>query len=312
MRTLSLSITADLAGRKVKTLLRRQLLLSESHIARVKLRDNGICLNGVRCRTVDTVKEGDVLTVEVGDTPAQFPNAADVPLNVVYEDADCAVIDKAAGMACHGSTEKGEITLAAALYHRWGGESAFHPVSRLDKGTSGLLCAARSGYAHTLFRQNLHTDNYIREYLLVCSPPPAEDEGIIDLPIEKVEGSLSRHISPSGAPAKTEYKVLQAENGRALLWARLHTGRTHQIRLHFAAIGCPLVGDWLYGEESAEISRPALHSAYLSMVQPLSGETLEFYRPLPNDMAALAPSFGEAGVFEENISHCCCRQHICL
>ncbi|MBR5489643.1 MAG: RluA family pseudouridine synthase [Oscillospiraceae bacterium] len=305
MRTLSLTITADLAGRKVKSLLRRQLRLSESHIARVKLRDNGICLNGVRCRTVDIAKEGDVLTVEVGDAPAQFPNAADIPLKVVYEDADCAIIDKAAGMACHGSTEKGDATLAAALYHRWGGESAFHPVSRLDKGTSGLLCIARSGYAHTLFRQNLHTDNYIREYLLVCSPPPAQSEGIIDLPIEKVEGSIKRRISPSGAPAKTEYRVLQAENGRALVWARLHTGRTHQIRLHFAAIGCPLVGDWLYGEASGEISRPALHSACLSMVQPISGEKLEFHSPLPEDIAVLVPGFGEA-------SECFQGKHIAL
>ncbi len=294
MRTLSLSITAEQAGRKVKGLLKKELRLSEGFIARLKHRDGAIRLNGQPCRSIDIVKEGDTLSVEVGDAPSRFPEAADRPLSVLYEDADCAVIDKAPGMACHGSTQKGAATLAAALYHRWGGESAFHPVSRLDRGTSGLICIARSGYAHTLFRKNLHTEDYCREYLLVCSPPPPEARGRIELPIEHVEGSIKRRISAEGVYALTEYEVLAVENGRALVRARLHTGRTHQIRLHFAAIGCPLAGDWLYGEESPDIARPALHSAYLSMLQPVSGEHIELYSPLPEDMAALGDSFAEA------------------
>ena len=198
-------------------------------------------------------------------------------------------------MACHGSTEKGEVTLAAALAYRWGEGSLFHPVSRLDKGTSGLICVARSGYAHSLFIEALHTEDYRREYLLICSPPPKKSAGIIELPISREEGSsIKRCISPDGAPARTEYEVLSAEEGLALVQARLHTGRTHQIRLHFAAIGCPLVGDWLYGEPSAKISRPALHSAFLSTKQPISGERLVFRAPLPDDMAALAPGFASA------------------
>lgn len=294
MRTLSIEISPEMDGRRVKSILRRELRLSDGFIARIKLREKGICLNGQRCRTVDTVKEGDTLSVEVGDAPEEFPGAADIPLRVLYEDADCAVIDKPPGMACHGSTERGEATLAAALYHRWGGESAFHPVSRLDKGTGGLICVARSGYAHTLFMKQLHTDNYRREYLLVCSPPPPEVRGRIELPIARSEGSTKRRVAPDGACALTEYEVLAADGDRALVRARLHTGRTHQIRLHFSAIGCPLVGDWLYGEAGGGISRPALHSAYLSMLQPISGEHIELYCPLPEDMAALGEGFAAA------------------
>ena len=296
MRTLTLTVTADMAGRRVKSLLRRELRMPDGLIARVKLRPGGFTLNGKPCRTVDTVREGDVLQAQVGDEPKESGiTPVEFPLDVIYEDEDCAVVDKPAGMACHGAAEKGDCTLAAALAHRWGTDKAFHPVSRLDRGTSGLVCVARSGYAHTLFREVLHTEDYRREYLLVCSPPPKEKRGKIALPIARDPDSpIKRRVWESGSPALTEYEVISAECGLALVRARLHTGRTHQIRVHFAAMGCPLVGDWLYGEESGQISRPALHSAFLSMRQPLTGERLCFRSPLPGDMAALAPGFAEA------------------
>ncbi|MBQ8264413.1 MAG: RluA family pseudouridine synthase [Oscillospiraceae bacterium] len=296
MRTLSITISADMAGRKVKTLLRRELRMPEGLIARVKLRPEGITLNGTRCRTVDTVREGDILTVQVGDEPRETGTApVDFPLKVLYEDADCIVVDKPAGMACHGAAERGDVTLAAALAHRYGSTAAYHPVSRLDKGTSGICCCARSGYAHSLFIEALHTEDYRREYLLVCSPPPAEPRGCIDLPIAREsDGGIKRCASSDGAPARTDYEVLAAEKGLALVRARLHTGRTHQIRVHFAAIGCPLVGDWLYGEASDKISRPALHSACLSFLQPVTGERIRLRSPLPEDIAGLGESFAEA------------------
>ena len=296
MRTLSVTVSADMAGRRVKSILRRELRMSEGLIARVKLRPEGFLLNGVRCRTIDRVREGDILTAQVGD-PETASGITPMyrPLDILHEDADCAVINKPAGMACHGATDRGDCTLAAALAHRWGENAAFHPVSRLDRGTSGLICVARSGYAHSLFREALHTEDYRREYLLVCSPPPGEKHGSIALPIAReAPGSIRRCISPDGSPALTEYELIAEEGGLALVRARLRTGRTHQIRLHFAAIGCPLVGDGLYGTASARITRPALHSAFLSMTQPVTGERLTFRLGLPDDMAALAPSFAEA------------------
>lgn len=296
MRSLSITVSAEMAGRKVKSILHRELRMPDGLIARVKLRPGGFMLNGMPCRTVDKVREGDVLQAQVGDEPSDAGiSPVDFPLDIVYEDEDCAVINKPAGMACHGASEKGDCTLAAALAHRWGPELPFHPVSRLDKGTSGLICVARSGYAHTLFTEALHSEGYRREYLLVCSPPPDKHSGIIDLPIERCpESPIKRRVSPTGAAAKTEYEVLASEGGLALVRARLHTGRTHQIRVHFAAMGCPLVGDWLYGKPSDAISRPALHSAFLAMLQPITGEKLTFTSPLPEDIAALAPGFAKA------------------
>lgn len=296
MRKLSITVSADMAGRRVKSILRRELGMGDGYIARLKTRPGGMLLNGLPCRSVDKVAEGDVLLVEVGDPKSAADTVpADVPLDIVYEDPDCVVVNKAAGMACHGARDRGEPTLAAALAHRYGPESAYHPVSRLDKGTSGLCCSARSGYAHSLFMKALHTEDYRREYLLICSPPPPEKCGMIDLPIAREEGSaIKRRVSPEGAHALTEYELLSVEGGLALVRARLRTGRTHQIRVHFAAIGCPLVGDWLYGSASERIARPALHSAFLSMRQPVGGEKLSFTAPLPEDMAALAPGFAAA------------------
>ena len=289
MRTLTLTITEAMAGRKVKSILRRELSMADGLIARIKLRPEGITLNARRCRTIDTVKPGDILRVQLGDEPSQSPFAPmNVPLNIVFEDEDILILDKAPGMACHGKAERGEPTLGNALAFYLGQTAAFHPINRLDKGTSGLMAVAKSGYVHDLMRRRLHSDALRREYLLLCSPPPAEKRGLIDLPLARDESSpIKRQVSPDGAAAQTEYEVLETHGKLALCRAVLHTGRTHQIRVHFSAMGCPLVGDWLYGEESKLIPRPALHSALLELAHPITGETLRFVSPLPEDMAAL-------------------------
>lgn len=289
MRTLSLVISDSMSGRSVKSILRREFSMAEGFIARIKLRPEGIMLNGRRCRTVDRVSAGDLLRVQVGDDPVPCPfEPVPCPLDILYEDEDLLVLNKAPGMACHGRSEKGEPTLGSALAHHLGRDFSFHPVNRLDKGTGGLMAVAKSGYVHDLLRRRLHGPALRREYLLICSPPPAEKSGLINLPIGRDESSpIKRCISPEGAPARTEFELLEQRGPLALCRARLHTGRTHQIRLHFSAIGCPLVGDWLYGKESPLICRPALHSSLLELSHPISGEKLRFESPLPADMQAL-------------------------
>ncbi len=295
MRTLSITISPEMAGRSIRSILMREFRMDKGFITRLKYRKGVITLDGEDAWTIERVKEGQVLVVDVSDvcgvngiTPIPYP------LNVPYEDLDCAVIDKPAGMACHGFSPKAGITVIGAFAHRWGPDIAFHPVSRLDKGTSGLMCLALNGYVHSLFRRQLHSDDYRREYLLVCSPAPGEKKGSISLPIAKEsETGTKRCVSDDGAPALTEYEVLGEENGLALVKARLHTGRTHQIRVHFASIGSPLVGDSFYGGNTELISRPALHSAFLSMTQPVTGERIILRSQLPEDMASLAPSFAK-------------------
>lgn len=298
MRTLGLTVTEALAGQRVKRLLRGQLGIPEGMIARIKLRPGGICLNGRRCRTTDIAAAGDVLTAEVGDLPAEtgiVPMA--VPLHIVYEDEDLLVLDKAAGMATHGRALRGDATVANALAAHWGTDRAFHPVTRLDRGTSGILVVAKSGYAHERLRQMLHTDRFVREYLaLVCGAPPA-DRGSITLPMKKDPAGKNRWTTaPAGLPARTDYTLLERRAGLSLVRVRLFTGRTHQIRVHFAALGCPLAGDRVYGGGLTEaIARPALHSAALHLVQPVTGRVIDLELPMPADMLALWRQGGKDG-----------------
>jgi len=286
MRTLSLDISEELAGRRVKSLLLHRLHIPESMIARIKLWETGICLNGTRCRTTDTVKPGDVLTAEVGDPPTEsgiLPMA--FPLEICYEDEDLLVLNKPADMATHGKAQRGDITAANALAAYWGTDKAFHPVTRLDRGTSGLMVVAKSGYAHERLRTMLHTDGFTREYLALVSGSMLQKSGCITLPIKKDETAKNRFCTAAdGMPARTDYEVLEQRGGISLLRLRLFTGRTHQIRVHLAALGAPIVGDRAYGEASPDISRPALHSAFLHLEQPITGTLIDLSLPLPSDM----------------------------
>jgi 23S rRNA pseudouridine1911/1915/1917 synthase len=151
------------------------------------------------------------------------------------------------------------------------------------------MVAARHAHAQELLKSQLHTGGVRRVYLAVCQGSPQPDRGAVDAPIGREDGSvLRRQVRPDGARAVTRYQVLKAREGRALVRLELETGRTHQIRVHMAHLGCPLVGDFLYGvEDPALIGRTALHSWKLSLRQPLTGEPLAFTAPLPEDMAGL-------------------------
>lgn len=291
MRKLTLTVTREQAGSRVKTLLLREFHMADSLIARVKLRETGLLLNGRRVYTNAVVQTGDVLTAEVGDdaTGWEFPPIR-APLDIVFEDADLLILNKAAGMAVHGKTERtGEATVANALAYRFGPGYRFHPVNRLDKGTSGLMAVAKSGYIHDRLRRALHSAAFHRQYLAVVEGIVAPKKGTIALPIQRDPSSpIKRSVAPDGQPACTHYETVRTENGMTLLRVILETGRTHQIRLHCAAVGHPLVGDWLYGTAAPErIARPALHSAVLELVHPITGKQLRYSVPMPEDMAAL-------------------------
>ena len=314
-RYLTLNITPELAGQEVNTLLRRRLGLSGTVLRRVKWLEDGITLDGVRVNVRVRAAEGQTLAVRL-TSPEQSPPLlsqpdplrrasagspvvpAEGPLDIAYEDPDIIVLNKAPGVLVHPGHGHFDDTLGNFLMYHYkmsGEESGFHPVHRLDKGTSGLLVAAKHPHAQEKLKNQLHTGDFRRVYLAVCDGIPPEPAGMIDAPIGPAEGSLTaREVRPDGKPARTHYKVVRTWGSRALVELELETGRTHQIRVHMAHIGCPLTGDFLYGaEDKALIGRPALHSARLELTHPVTGERLAFSVPLPADMAAL--------ISEENI-----------
>lgn len=288
-RTLEYTVPPEGEGKRVRAVLQGALGLSAGLVTRLKHRPGSVRINGCGARTIDLLHAGDRLSVDVGDAKESAFVPAGPRLDVAWEDEDIIIINKPAGMATHGRSDRREPTVGAMVAAYLGTSAPFHPVNRLDRGTTGLMCAAKTGYMHERLRRILHTDAFRREYLAICTGVPPEAEGEIDAPIARYNEEKRFCVREDGAPSLTRYKVLLTWEGRSLLRVRPETGRTHQIRVHMASIGCPLLGDRLYGRLSRELDRPALHSAALTLIHPLTGEMVSVRAPLPGDMRALLP-----------------------
>ena len=291
MRTLSITVTPETDGRMVKGILRGELQLSYTLLKSLKWRENAILLNGQSVHVNAIVRAGDLVTVRL-DERAGAPAALPCPmaLNIVYEDDDLLVLCKPAGIAMHPkSTDLSAPSMATALTAYLGEGSVAHFVSRLDKGTSGLFIAAKTGYVHDRLRRALHSEDLRREYLAVAVGTLTPPSGVIEAPIGRADGSLvKRCVCEGGLPSLTEYETLETNSRFTLLRLVPHTGRTHQLRVHLSHLGYPLAGDWLYGTEDLSlIARPALHSCELMFTHPITGEALHFAAPLPEDMVSL-------------------------
>ena len=275
MRILTLSIDERAEGRTVGNLLKRELGLSASLISHLKYRPTGITVGGVQVHTTAKLRRGDLLCVDLSDAPSdQRPATEGVPLHILYEDEDLLLINKPAGMEMHPDYDQlRNPSVKDSVLHYLGKGSVFHPVNRLDIDTSGLLAVAKHRHACDKLRRQLHTADFRREYLALCEGIPPKDDDILDAPV----GNL---------PAKTHYRVLAKTNTHALVRLQLYTGRTHQIRIHMAEIGCPLAGDSRYGAPSPLIGRTALHSALVSLKQPITNEPICLFCPPPEDFLA--------------------------
>ena len=279
-------------GATVRHILRAKLHFSSHAVSR--LAHGGACMfvNGAAVHTPHVLRAGDVLAVETEDRrpPKTAVTPGNWPLPVLWEDEHLLLVDKPAGMTAHASNFLPDTpTVAGALAWSRGTDFIFHPVNRLDKGTTGLMAIAKSGYVHDLLRRQLHTERFRREYRAVCLGCPLPERGTVDAPIGRDEASaVARRVRGDGAPAVSHYQVLARGEGLSLLALRPETGRTHQLRVHMAFLGCPLAGDWLYGAEDPElIPRPALHSRRVTLDHPVTGERVEVSAPLPEDMQAL-------------------------
>ena len=290
MAGLEYVVTREQAGRTVKSLLKGELGISSTLIGRLK-RAGGLTVNGTRVFTSAVLREGDRLWVDLGaaERPTELESAP-MALDIRFEDEHLLVVNKPAPLSCiPSSLVPGEPTLAAGLLHHLGEGASIHLVNRLDRGTTGLLAAAKTAYVHNLLRERLHTGAFRRTYLAVCVGGPEAGSGEIDLPIGRDPASaIRRRVDPAGKTAETAYRVLERRGCLALVELTPRTGRTHQLRVHMAALGCPLAGDWLYGtEDRALIPRPALHAARLEMAHPVTGKILSLEAPLPEDMRKL-------------------------
>lgn len=292
MRILTYTVPPALEGRMVKGILRGELHISYTLLKSLKWRENAILLNGRSVHVNARVRAGDVVSVALDErAPRQTLSVmgANAP-DIVYEDEDLLVLNKPAGVAMHPKADgTGAPSLAAMLTGYLGEGSVPHFVSRLDKGTSGLLIAAKSGYVHDRLARALHSDALRREYRGIAVGQVAPPCGVIDAPIGRADGSIIRRcVRADGLPSVTEYETLQTTERFTLLRLHPQTGRTHQLRVHMAHLGYPLAGDWLYGtEDKGLIARPALHSCELTFTQPVTGQELHFTAPLPEAMARL-------------------------
>ncbi|MCF2661933.1 RluA family pseudouridine synthase [Pseudoflavonifractor phocaeensis] len=292
-RRLDLPIGPELAGIKVDTLLKKHLGLSGTVVRRIKWLEDGILVDGRRVNTRFVPCPGQVLSVRLSDPERRSGIVpAPGPLDIVYEDGDIIVLNKAPGIPVHPGPGHFSDTIGNFLLHYYdsqGIEADFHPVHRLDRGTSGLLAVAKHPHAQEVLKSQLHTPGFRRVYLAVCEGVPSPAAGVVDAPLGPRPGSLvEQMVRPDGKEARTHYETLGIYGNRALLRLELGTGRTHQIRVHMAYLGHPLTGDFLYGAEAPElIARPALHSAELNLLHPVTGEALTFRVPMPQDMERL-------------------------
>lgn len=279
---MELSVTAQRTGR-LSTFLKGELGLSTGLMNRLKWSER-ILVNGVPQHADFTVQAGDVVSALLDDEVPQYPAEAG-ELNILFEDEHLLAVDKPAGMLIHPSAHRDTGTLANRVlgyYRKTGQQSAFHPVTRLDRDTFGVVLLAKNSHVHALLNE-MHRQGKLRKtYHALVFGCPKEDCGIIDAPIARRElPSLLRYVDASGKPSVTEYRVLERREGGTLLELRPVTGRTHQLRVHCAHADFPILGDPQYGspesmEKSAQmgLKTQLLCAKSLKFTHPMTGETL--------------------------------------
>ena len=233
---------------------------------------------------------GEELQVELPPEPSREIEAEDVELRIAYEDEYLLVVDKPAGVVVHPGAGHSTGTLVHGLAGRTAGGNEDRPgiVHRLDRDTSGLLVVARSDEAHERLQELVQKRELERRYLALVRGHPRSWRGRIDAPIGRDRDEPTRRSLDTDSPreAVTHFEVDELLGAYALLSVRLETGRTHQIRVHLAAIDLPVVGDRVYGVSDKTLERQFLHANRLAFEHPFTGEKVDIESPLPDDLAA--------------------------
>jgi 23S rRNA pseudouridine1911/1915/1917 synthase len=256
------------------------------------------------------IERGQRIEIHVPPPAETTAKAQDLPLRILFQDDDVAIIDKQAGVVVHPAAGHADGTLVNALLHHLrdlsgvGGELRPGIVHRLDKDTSGLLVVAKHDAAHRSLTSSWNSEAVRKEYLAIVYGTPSPEHAVIDRPIARDPRNRKRMaVVAGGREAITEYEVIRHQRYVALLRCRLRTGRTHQIRVHLASIGHPIVGDPIYSgpqwrgipdkrmqKAIASLNRQALHATRLTFPHPRTGESMSFESPLPEDLRRLVES----------------------
>lgn len=290
-KTISATVSCRDNGVKLEHFLKTGLHLSKQEISRAKFRENGICINGKRRRIDALLKTGDLVEILLesdGQTSKNLSSSKEA-VCVLYEDNDVIVLDKPSGISVHPAGRKESDTLAnrLAFYLRDKSEdSVIRILGRLDKDTSGVVLAAKNRAAAARLAHQRESGTLCKNYLAFTKQAPDPSVGVICLPIGADSKNRKRMcITPDGKAAVTHYETLLAKDGCALVRLLPETGRTHQIRVHMAAVGCPLSGDPVYGTGAEpEMTRTALHACSIRFLQPFTGQELLIEAPVPDDM----------------------------
>ena len=238
-----------------------------------KAKYGGIHLNGEVVTVRAEVNLGDLIEIYAEDNVSEGIPPMDIPLTVLYEDEDILAVDKPTDMPTHPSKGNNLLTLANAVMGYYGGDFVFRSVNRLDRDTSGIVIIAKNQFSAGALSSTMKKGMWNKKYHALISGIPTEKSGVIDAPIERVEeGNIKRMVRDDGKRAITEYSVIEEYEKDCLCELHLLTGRTHQIRVHMAHIGHPLVSDFLYGTPSDK--EYYLRCKEISFPHPRTGEIL--------------------------------------
>ena len=268
---------------RLSSFLKEEMGMSTGLMNKLKWSDK-LFVNGVARHADFAVKVGDVITAPLDEPEPDYP-AEDAPIHVIYEDAHILAVDKPAGMLIHPSRVRLTGTLAnrvVGYYQRTGQQCAFHPITRLDRDTFGVVLLAKNAHIHALFNQQLEEGKLQKTYHALVFGAPEADSGRIDAPIARRPlPSLLRYVSPEGKPSVTEYQVLESSDKCSKLALHPLTGRTHQLRVHCAYMGCPILGDPQYANPESKALSDMLGLTYqqlcakqLAFIHPVTGERM--------------------------------------
>ena len=305
-------ITEAENGTLIRDFIRQALKPSSKMLKYLKYRADGILVNSEHKTVRYVLRAGDVLDVAVDDGEASEKVApVDLPLDILYEDDDLIIPSKPAQMPTHPSHDHYRDTVANALAYRFVQKNipfVFRPINRLDRNTSGLLLIAKNKLSAGRMTRAMGRGEIKKTYFAVLDGEMEIGSGVIDACLHRTAKSIIvREVcspdAPDADPACTEYTVLLAKNGHTLVQARPITGRTHQLRVHFASLGHPITGDDLYGTPCDLIGRHALHAATLTFPHPATQESMTLTAPLAPDMKELIE-----GLFGSDITELACNR----